>query len=729
MRYPFVVIYTLPKYNFLENFINFNKDKFNCSIKIIKDYNELNYLYDPVYQILLTYGGVDKSEYIDKLNEIIPKRIQDNKWIHLINVNEFNLNSSNNIESQKFIDFINDTINKKFIESVLKERELVRPVFSIFTTCYNSYDKIFRAYNSFLKQTMIDWEWVIVDDSPDDKHFNFLREKFLKDKKVRMYRRAENSGNIGNVKNEAILLCRGKYVLEMDHDDELFPDTLMDAVNVFERHSDVGFVYMDYCHLTEKGDNFNYGDYFGKGYCGYHREKAKGKWVYVENTPNVNNITMSHLVCMPNHPRIWRKETLIKMGNYAEELPINDDQEIIMRSAIETKVARVSKLAYVQYMNDNNNNFSLIRNSEINRIGPNFLMPQFYKKYNFHEKMKELDAYEDEKYINNYSKIWLRKDYEHKFCNIIINPDHDKQYCIIGIEYLTKYKKQIDELYKDPKNGFVVLDNRYDSEYLCNLLDHFGYDRMKCYVLNDTDRDTLRRYFNLIIKSCENTEFLEVEIPIVEFNTDFGCRHQAINDNSNKDDKYLEIGVEYGYTFKNVHFVDKTGVDPDPKFQDIRLVALTSDDYFIQNNEKEKNRYDCIFIDGMHQSEYVLNDFKNSLNCLNPKGKIMIDDILPQSYNEQLRIPIRHYYENNILKYGEPWTGDVWKTIYYILKNFSNSMYFSYYNHKYYRGVGVFKIKEKFNLEVNNDIIKEIQNYDYFNDFKDYVNVVKSLSK
>ena len=41
----------------------------------------------------------------------------------------------------------------------------------------------------------------------------------INDSRVRLYRRSENNGNIGNVKNEAISLCRGKYILEFDHDD------------------------------------------------------------------------------------------------------------------------------------------------------------------------------------------------------------------------------------------------------------------------------------------------------------------------------------------------------------------------------------------------------------------------------------------------------------------------------------------------------------------------------
>jgi len=115
----------------------------------------------------------------------------------------------------------------------------------------------------------------------------------------------------------------------------------------------------------------------------------------------------------------------------------------------------------------------------------------------------------------------------------------------------------------------------------------------------------------------------------------------------------------------------------------------------------------------MHQIEYVLRDFNNSISKLNNNGIIFIDDILPLNYNEQLKIPNKHIYENGILKYLEPWTGDVWKVCYYLLKYHSTDFEFKYYNNENYRGVGVFKILNKFNINSIND-------FEYYKDFGKY---------
>lgn len=56
-------------------------------------------------------------------------------------------------------------------------------------------------------------------------------------------------------------LCRGKYVLEFDHDDEILPNVLKDAAECFDTNDDVGFIYMDCSIIYENGVNFHYGDF------------------------------------------------------------------------------------------------------------------------------------------------------------------------------------------------------------------------------------------------------------------------------------------------------------------------------------------------------------------------------------------------------------------------------------------------------------------------------------
>jgi len=712
MKYPFIIFYREDKDAHIDKFFLDNNSLLNCTVQITNKITKINKIYSANYHLLIT------------LHNEIAELNSNKKYIKLT--------------KSDFLDvkIFNELVNNRFILNCSLDRTYLRPVFSLFTSSFNSYDKIIRAYNSIKKQTLENWEWVIIDDSPDDEHFLFLRQKLSHDCRIRIYRRSENSGSIGNVKNEAVSLCRGNYVLEMDHDDEILPSVLEDAANLFLKNEEVGFIYMDFINIYENGDNFKYGDHICKGYGSYYCQKYNEKWVYVYNTPNINNITLSHLVCCPNHPRIWRRDALLKIGNYCEHLPICDDYEILLRTAINCKMAKIPKLGYVQYMNNSNNNFSLIRNGEINRIGPQYISPIYYNEYKITEKMAELGAYEDplEKETINNVQIWLRDNctYIHKYCNLLVNVDFKRQICIIGLDSLILNLDKLMSLYETPNIDFILLDNKCPVEYLWKQLDSYKLDRFKCYSLIDVSSDLLVSYFKTTYLSTDNYEIIQngyINRP--KYNTHFTNRSQAINSLTKSDDKYLEIGVEHGETFLQTHFKteNKTGVDPDPKFdiigKEFKFSKSTSDDFF-KSNSKEK--YNVIFIDGMHQTEYFLRDFNNSVKVIQENGSIFIDDILPLTYNEQLKIPRKYYYENGILKYGEEWTGDIWKVVYHILKNYSNNLEeYKYFYNSSYRGVLYLKLTKVF--EIPDSEIDVINDYNYFDDFPMYLELLTLVCK
>lgn len=108
---------------------------------------------------------------------------------------------------------------------------------------------------------------------------------------------------------------------------------------------------------------------------------------------------------------------------------------------------------------------------------------------------------------------------------------------------------------------------------------------------------------------------------------------------------YLEIGVQSGDCFRQINCDHKVGVDPDKA--SAATVHLTSDEYF----DKSEEKFDIIFVDGLHESITVIRDIANSLNCLNDGGTIVMHDCLPTSKRMQ-EIPLQEQNE---------WTGDTWR--------------------------------------------------------------------
>ena len=482
-KYPVVLFFRYDRYSDADESLT----GLHCDVRITSRAVDLSQLYSTDVHLLVTYGPIE-SEYYSDVHAHICQRLRK-RWLHYTTIDPPTFERG---------------VNYCFIHHVLQNRKDTRPLFSAFTTCFHSFEKINRPYHSLKAQSENDWEWVILDDSTDEAHWTFLKEKFAGEPKIRLYRRSVNSGNIGNVKNEVIGLCRGQYVLELDHDDEILPNLITDAVDGFTRFPNVGFIYMDGINLYENGRNFSYGDFISKGYGGYYYQYYKGKWVLVYSTPQINNITAYVLPCMPNHPRIWRREKLLEIGSYSEFLPICDDQEVLLRTTMNLDVLKIAKFAYIQYFNEGGSNFSLIRNKEINRIGPHFIAPQFRAMYPIEQRLKDANAWDDPAFSRMPVQIWKRPDdFAPTYLNQLYHPDYDLQIGIIGLAALRTHLDEIKELYQHPRNDFFLIDSV--GEGMFSFLMENGLHRVKCYWLTDITETEMVHYFERIYRSTAAT--------------------------------------------------------------------------------------------------------------------------------------------------------------------------------------------------------------------------------
>ena len=112
---------------------------------------------------------------------------------------------------------------------------------------------------------------------------------------------------------------------------------------------------------------------------------------------------------------------------------------------------------------------------------------------------------------------------------------------------------------------------------------------------------------------------------------------------------YLEIGVntpaQPGYNWVGVMAEIKHGVDPNVD----TTYRMTSDDFF-ENLINQK--YDIVFVDGLHIFEQAYRDIVNSLKNLTENGVIVVHDCNPVTEITQRRI-----------RASDAWHGDVWKAI------------------------------------------------------------------
>jgi predicted O-methyltransferase YrrM len=166
---------------------------------------------------------------------------------------------------------------------------------------------------------------------------------------------------------------------------------------------------------------------------------------------------------------------------------------------------------------------------------------------------------------------------------------------------------------------------------------------------------------------------------------------------------YLEIGTFRDDLFNEVECEKKIGVDPVSGGN----VRKTSDDFFLDNNDK----FDLIFIDGLHHYEQTKKDITNSLNVLNEGGLILMHDCMP-----------RNFYYQAVPRSQFNWNGDTYKAFLEFRAKDDYDSYCCYAD----EGIGVIlKRRNKNKLKIDLKNFSKLNYNDYANNYKSYLNLIE----
>ena len=168
--------------------------------------------------------------------------------------------------------------------------------------------------------------------------------------------------------------------------------------------------------------------------------------------------------------------------------------------------------------------------------------------------------------------------------------------------------------------------------------------------------------------------------------------------------KYLEIGCDKDQIFSNILIDFKIGVDPVQGGN----VRKTSDDFFKNNLDK----FDIIFIDGLHEYDQVNKDINNSLKALNDGGIILLHDCIPKSYFHQA-----------VPRSRMSWNGDVWKNIVEARANPQIDTYTCFAD----EGIGIiFNRLNRNKLIINKKNFKKLKFRDFYYNYREYLNIISA---
>jgi len=176
---------------------------------------------------------------------------------------------------------------------------------TVYIPTYNYASYIDKAVQSVLKQTISDWELIIIDDGSTDNTQEIL-SKYRNDTKIRVIEQENKGLNVAN--NIALRLANGRYIMRLDADDYLDENALLILSNILDTKPDVGLVYPDYYEISPEGEVIT-----------MVRRKKLDEEVELLDLP-------AHGACT-----MFRKELLMEIGGYIESFSCQDGYELWLR--------------------------------------------------------------------------------------------------------------------------------------------------------------------------------------------------------------------------------------------------------------------------------------------------------------------------------------------------------------------------------------------------------------
>lgn len=122
---------------------------------------------------------------------------------------------------------------------------------------YNAEKFLRESIDSILRQTFLDFEFIIINDGSRDESQKIIDEYAKRDKRIIALR--QNNHGVVYTANKAIQTARGKYIARMDADDISIPERLEEQYNILEKNPKIILACSSFEVFSDDGE-FQYKD-------------------------------------------------------------------------------------------------------------------------------------------------------------------------------------------------------------------------------------------------------------------------------------------------------------------------------------------------------------------------------------------------------------------------------------------------------------------------------------
>jgi glycosyltransferase involved in cell wall biosynthesis len=181
------------------------------------------------------------------------------------------------------------------------------PKVSVYMPVYNCIEFVQDAINSALNQTYTDLEVIVCNDGSTDGTGTLLEELYGDDPRVVIIH--QENGGISSASNRAIKASKGEYILQLDSDDMILPETVESLVKVLDENP-VGFAYGDSFLIDSEGKDL------GRAYS----------WSLFDRLKLLDGMII-------HHPRMFRRRDYNRTAGFDESISNAVDYDFFLKLA------------------------------------------------------------------------------------------------------------------------------------------------------------------------------------------------------------------------------------------------------------------------------------------------------------------------------------------------------------------------------------------------------------
>ncbi len=194
------------------------------------------------------------------------------------------------------------------------------PLISVVMPVYNALPFLDESISSILKQTLSDFEFVILDDASTDGSVELLRQWSRRDKRIQLHESKQRLGLSGS-SNAVVAKARAPIVARMDADDIAHPERLRRQWNIIKGVRMLLLLERSATELTPAAEK-----------CVL---AIAGGWCAVPL-----------YIPFPHGSAMFRREVFDQVGGYDEAADGGEDQDLFLRMAARGRVLTLPDVLY-----------------------------------------------------------------------------------------------------------------------------------------------------------------------------------------------------------------------------------------------------------------------------------------------------------------------------------------------------------------------------------------------